>query len=149
MIANSREARSLLRDVAMRRADASTSASTSVMTRSEAVDPRSVLCGLLQAVRPAVARLEVDAVRSQNNGAVERWNIARSCERELLLVAEAVGYETRVGAPYTGHIRSAMETIVDTYAAALTTELPRPVRAVLDNHLRRLRVLSTRERVAA
>ena len=104
---------------------------------------------LLQTVRLAVVRLEFDAVRRQDDRAVDTWHAVRACERELALVAEAAGLDARARGVHAGHGRTALDVLVESYAVALVAELPRAVRGVLETHLARLRTLAARDLAAA
>ncbi|NUP12865.1 MAG: hypothetical protein HOW73_43050 [Polyangiaceae bacterium] len=126
----------------MRRAD-ETSRVSGRGRRTDQTDPRSVLAHLVRTVRFASVRLELEALKAHSDVAIERWSVVRSCERELALVADAVGHEGHARAHVSAHADPPLEVVTAAYERALRADLPRPVRQVLTHHLHRLHRLST------
>lgn len=113
-------------------------------------DPSDVLSRLLQALRVAVAKLEVQAAERETSARVERWMIAQRCAREVSLVFEALDVapcSSRM--PLARGLVDPVATLIGAYNAALAAGLPRAVRALLLEHRALLSGVSAGGRMAS
>jgi hypothetical protein len=98
-------------------------------------EPCDVLSELMLTLRCAVARLEALASERETAALVDRWMTAQRCAREVALVFEALGgAPTSARLPLARGFADPFSTIVRAYDRALSSELPRAVRALLLEH---------------